>query len=529
MGCAYLVISALAVLPVLVGYSVLGGDTVVHARWQAQFAPLVWHGVLYPRWLPEMNSGFGSPAFLFYPPMLQWLGSLFWPILPEPTDAVVRLCLAVGLASAIGAMGCRCWLRALELSWRIASFGGLVFVLMPYRLFVDFYQRGALAELVGISAMPWLLFCAVQMKRYPRRGWAGYALAVASILYCHLPAALMGLAMSSLYVLALSQGRNLRLMGSATVGTLMGLGLAAPCIVPALSLLHYLPDTTAMFGARNQPTNWLLFARTDWLDPALWLMVIALCSAALTAGIAMVAIAWRKADAPSRTNIAFMGIVVVVVAVLNTQVSAGFWALQTPLSRIQFPFRLLSLQAIALTGLVALAIGQSDNRLIVRTLWLAAPMLLLFDAGLIGYQHWRDTAGGHRMDAVDLANTADTSEYVLGDTGLAGSRFGSRAFVTGYRYLSQATNAETTLNLPLHQFAFTGWECKIDAGAWGDASRLPAPTRLATCIVPPGRHRVEARLPASNPERWGNWIGLFTAIILFSDALRRRLHACRSS
>ena len=62
---------------------------------------------------------------------------------------------------------------------------------VPYRCFVDVYQRGALAELAGICVMPWLLYCATRLQARRAGAWGGYALSVAALLYSHLPAAVM--------------------------------------------------------------------------------------------------------------------------------------------------------------------------------------------------------------------------------------------------------------------------------------------------------------------------------------------------
>jgi hypothetical protein len=62
----WLLLGALALLlalPALLLPNPFGTDGPVHIRWQAAFAREVWQGTLWPRWLPGMNAGFGSPAF----------------------------------------------------------------------------------------------------------------------------------------------------------------------------------------------------------------------------------------------------------------------------------------------------------------------------------------------------------------------------------------------------------------------------------------------------------------------------------
>jgi hypothetical protein len=538
---AYFALSLALVLPVLLGSTMIFGDAVVHMRWQTFIAPEVWDGTLYPRWLSGMNEGFGSPAFFFYPPMLQWLAALFWPVAPDAVDVMQRLSLAVWLASAIGAVGCRFWLRAAGLPAFAANFGGYLFLLMPYRAFVDFYQRGALPELVGMSAIPWLLFFALRLQKGARGALAGYALSTAAILYSHLPAALMGLLLSSAYlvVLAFGQGAqvtqiNWRLVWQGIGATVIGIALAAPCVVPALSLLGYLTDTDAMFGARNQPVNWLLFSQAPWVDPAMHLVTLALTTAALAASGILGTIAWHCSGV-SRKLLLFLLGTVIVVALLNHAISRPFWALQTPLSRIQFPFRLLSLQVVALSGLGALALDAARPRWpkLARLVTLAVPGLMLIDAGLIGLHAYRDRQETNLPSVRDIiASTMDTSEYVLGharkaaataqDGIIAGSGVTERVQIA-HRFTNYRVNAATSVVVALHQFAFTGWECRIDDGPWRIGGQMPMPLGLATCDVPPGAHTLEARLRAT-PWETGAWFaaGLAILVLLANATLSTR-------
>lgn len=521
---AAIVVATLLVLPILLSGAVLGSDAPVHIRWQAGFAGEVWRGHPYPRWLPAMNDGFGSPAFFFYPPLLQWTAAAFAPLLPGPAAAMTRLLLAIVLLSVVGAAGCRAWLRALPVRPAAAFAGAMLFLLMPYRGFVDVYQRAAYAELAGICMMPWLFYGAVRLREGGAAAWGRYAIAVGVLLYAHLPAALIGLTLSTGYVVAQSRGRDVALLVRGAGATLIGAAMAAPAILPALGLIGDLTDTTAMFGSRNQPTNWLLFG-TPWVDPTMHAMTLLLLTIDLALGAVVVAVLWRAGGAVGlRAHTGFLVAVLLLTALLNTVVSAPFWALQTPFSRIQFPFRLLSANVIALTGLVAVAVDRwaaaGDGRLARRASGLLLATMLAMDVALIGFQAWRNRAEQPRSVATILADPLDTSEYVLGDVGMLRARFGdARAIVlagdariallaTGGRATAFRTSASRASLVAVRQFAFTGWQCRIDGGAWHGAPRLPPPGDVAACRVPAGSHRLDVRLPATPFERIGGWLGI---------------------
>ena len=51
-------------LPLIVyGFPFYSSDT-QHAIWYSNFSSQLWNGEFYPRWLADMNGGFGSPTFL---------------------------------------------------------------------------------------------------------------------------------------------------------------------------------------------------------------------------------------------------------------------------------------------------------------------------------------------------------------------------------------------------------------------------------------------------------------------------------
>ncbi|WP_236554913.1 hypothetical protein [Novosphingobium sp. 9U] len=522
-------VSFAIVLPALCGVWGFVGDAAVHLRWQAVFAPLVWSGVLYPRWIPTLNQSLGSPVFFFYPPMLQWLSSLFLPILPSALQTPQRLALGIWLISTLGAFGCLRWLRAMDLSPRAALFGSLVFLAMPYRAFFDFYQRAALAELAGIAVMPWLLFGARQLARGKRGGFACYAASVAAILYCHLPAALIGLLFSTGWLLVEFGRGDRAVLWRGALASVAGILVAAPCIVPALGLLDYLTDKTAMFGLRNRPTNWLLLSGAPWIDPAMHLMALVLTVGGIAMAAAFAWLGWWARGRGMRPYIVYLAGSVALIALLNTEASRWFWSLPTPLSRIQFPFRLFGVQVVALAGLSGLALAQAYARSprLARLLWGLVPVLLVFDAGLIAVQALRQRDKHLPGIAEILAESRDSSEYVLGATigqpnpirGAVLSGAGDvRSYQLGHRAVSMVVEARSPAVVALHQFNFTGWSCRVDGAAWSEPSRALASSAMATCKVPAGRHRVDARLEVTELER-GAWLAAIVGLALVAASL----------
>ena len=51
------------------------GDIRWHLTWLQHFSKQFSEGIVYPRWLAGTNFGFGSPTFVFYPPLVFYLGT----------------------------------------------------------------------------------------------------------------------------------------------------------------------------------------------------------------------------------------------------------------------------------------------------------------------------------------------------------------------------------------------------------------------------------------------------------------------
>lgn len=52
------------------------GDVRWHLTWIQHFSKQLSEGIWYPRWLAGTNYGYGSPTFVFYPPLPYYLGSI---------------------------------------------------------------------------------------------------------------------------------------------------------------------------------------------------------------------------------------------------------------------------------------------------------------------------------------------------------------------------------------------------------------------------------------------------------------------
>ncbi|MBD2078390.1 hypothetical protein [Leptolyngbya sp. FACHB-17] len=67
------------------------GDLSWHMTWIQHFAMQLTENV-YPRWLAGANYGYGSPTFVFYPPLVYYLGASFRLLGLNIQQTIAALC-----------------------------------------------------------------------------------------------------------------------------------------------------------------------------------------------------------------------------------------------------------------------------------------------------------------------------------------------------------------------------------------------------------------------------------------------------
>ena len=154
-----------------------------------QFYKMLSIGNVFPRWAPDLNSGYGLPLFIFHYPFPNYIGAFFHLFGVGFVDAF-KLVLATGYLSAV--IFCYFWVRAIRSSF-VAACSAIIFAFVPY-WFVDIYVRGSVGEVWAISFVL-LTLLSVEHK------WSKVvSLAVSGVIISHNITALFCLPMVSMYV-----------------------------------------------------------------------------------------------------------------------------------------------------------------------------------------------------------------------------------------------------------------------------------------------------------------------------------------
>jgi hypothetical protein len=341
-------------------------------------------GVSYPRWLPDLNGGYGYPTFVFYQPGYFFAGL---PVAALHLDPMRQMFVTLGLLSLVGAVGA--YLLARQFCDTLtALFCTAFFMLTPY-LFLNIYVRGDLSEFMSMTLTPWPLYFLMRLARinpshsspsshsstspdpirttgaraFSSRSRAidslGLAVSLAMIVVSHPVTAMFFV--PGVLLFALAQGANLSarerrtFWGEAAWSVGVGLLLSAPYWFTVLVMSGYVNLEAAFAGdyARHTVEPAQFFWRwwrsgLSFADTPHDGMSLQLGAPHFAFALAGAALAWRTPLL--RLALAcYLGLLV-----LMTPLSAPLWTWPV-LRHAQFPWRLLAvtavLQLLCATGL----------------------------------------------------------------------------------------------------------------------------------------------------------------------------------
>ncbi len=154
-------------------------------------------GQIPPRWASDFGWGYGMPLFHFYPPLSYYLAEIFYWL---GLSAVTAIKLIFALNFLAGFWFMYLWVRQF---W--GKIGGTVaavaFTYLPYRA-VQFYVRGALAELMAMTFLPLFFYAAYKLIETRKSKFLVLTmLAITAVFLSHNVIALLAIFFFGLYFL----------------------------------------------------------------------------------------------------------------------------------------------------------------------------------------------------------------------------------------------------------------------------------------------------------------------------------------
>jgi hypothetical protein len=320
------------------------------------------HGILLPRWAPDLGSGHGQPLFLFAPPFLYWLAELFH-LAGFGLSASMNLATAALVVASAFAMHRLVAGRFGVVAGRVAA---LAYVLAPY-FCVEIFVRSAFAEMAAFPLEPLVLDGLLRHDRDGRKRWlVQSALAWAALAAAHPPAALLFAPVPPALVLLLARMKRDRAQ-LATQSAALGCGLLVSAFawLPGLVEKRFVQiDNLLAHPALRYDIHFVQWKQLlvspwgygisvagpgDGMSFELGRVHVALAALALIA-------AWRVTSLkPARPILVGAALVVLGAAFMSTTTSRPIWDAVKTLQYVQFEWRFL---AVA-TPLLALLVGAS--------------------------------------------------------------------------------------------------------------------------------------------------------------------------
>jgi len=299
------------------------------------------HGNWYPRWLPDMQGGYGYPTFLFTQPGFFYFSLPFVYLISSP---VFGFYISLFLITCIGGAG------AYKLSRlycdRLASVVCMVLFYTTHYLAINLFARGDLTEFSAMMLSPWAVYYFIRvadgiknhcLTAYSVIGLIGVSVCIIMIhpfvaFYCLLPAILMIMGKWA------ESGYNSRLLIILSLCILIIVTLTCPYWLTVLQLKEFVSQG-GKFVTSTATTTSQLFGN-DYFNIGKLHFTLAV-------------LGWMC----SARNVFFRYVCLAyfLLLFLLTHYSDFIWHLDTPLKYSQFPWRINSVVAVVqLLGIIQL-------------------------------------------------------------------------------------------------------------------------------------------------------------------------------
>lgn len=335
------------------------------------FREQIAQGVLYPRWLQDINHGFGGANLFFYAPLIYYVEYVIDILLPFDAPTTTILSLNALFFLLFSGFSCRLWLLGFCSRWG-AFAGAALYMAAPYHLFIDLYERNNGAEFAVYAWTP-LLFMLLQADGGRREARiAKFGAIYALFVVTHLPSAVVVTpfagAWALLYAFMKHEGPRpeiFRVLGAEGLHFAVSLGLgvliAGLYLYPALTLLDLVRSHVMWSGPFYDYKNWFIWGGDrcpEVFGGFCMQMSLVATGTVFVPVLGCLAVSGHM----SRHAKAVMGALAVLVVAcffLMTPLSLFVWEFVTPLQKVQFPFRLMIVADLLFAGLIGLLFTPS--------------------------------------------------------------------------------------------------------------------------------------------------------------------------
>lgn len=507
------------------------------------FSASFWEGNLYPRWLPDMFAGDGSPMFFYYPPFAYYISVLFAFLGSSETLDYYPIAISTFLALLVAGVGCYYWLNSITKQQDAALLGALLFITAPSVLAYNFYYLLLYSSAWAYAWMPWLLFSARRFAHKEPYAFPQFTLFVGLLLLTNIPMTilLLPLFMGYFELHTVGKEKSVRSILRLALACLLGAGIACIFLMPSLLYMGFAsidlvwtraqmvrdPFITSLKGAQQ---TWcliywfvslLLTLFFWWATPRShersYFMIVALI--ALFLMMPSSEIVWDNLSVLFVIQMAERMFVLVSLAV-------------AVLAALTYPKFKRSLYALVVLQLLVAMIVAAQSRVTQTSFAATDPdRHYLYQHDVDQYPQYLPPVPEHSL--IGRFGTRDGMKEVLahreqiravkGDAQLQVTRWQPRDIVITYK-------ADAPATLQLRQFAFPGWHAVLDGKSL--ESRRDDTSGEFQFDVPAGSGQITLTLEKLIPEVLGKFISVacvsITALLALFELRRRKANLSNS-
>jgi len=525
-----LVLAGVAALAVVAPFFFLGNasghDFEFHLASWMEVARLWRAGILYPRWAPLANWGYGEPRFIFYPPASWMLGAALSFVFPWSMVPGTFIWMALTLAGVTMFKLAREWLPIKD-----AMAAGLLFVLNPYHLLLA-YWRSDFAELLASALVPLAILLALRMSTEPGRAWAPLALVTAALWLCNAPAALvLSYTIALILMVVAARERSIQPVIYGAGALTLGLALVAFYLVPAAFEQSWVNISEVLSQGLKFPENFLFTVTPDPEHTRFNFIVSWVAVGVMVATLAaMIGIGRLRRE---RSRLWWVVVALVAVSIiLMFPVTTPVWAYLPKLRYVQFPWRWLLVLDVPFAFCLAAAMGRLRETP-RHVAWAMALAGLAITGFLLTRGNWWDPGGaadfyeehfssgagyfgvdeyGPRgSDHYDLNQQAPLAGFVDARNGSAGSQ--ALAEVTQWAPLRKRfiVHSAQPVTVALRLLNYPSWRVQVNDKS---STAFSEQTGQMLIALPGGGSHVQVVF-ATTPDRlWGDAISAVAALAL---------------
>lgn len=492
-----------------------------------QFDKNIRSGLLFPRWAPDLDQGFGVPLFSFFYPLPNYAAEIFLLLGSSLTNAFK---LSQALAFILSGLFFYLWLKQSFKKWP-SLLGAIFYLFAPYH-FLDLYVRGSVGEVWALTWLPAILWSSQQLIKTNKIKYLILtAIFLALLILSHnlLSLLFMIFIISYLTLLIINQSPQKRLITIRyfLITVFLGIGLTCYFWLPAIAERKYVKGLEFINFADHFPSLFQLifpswgtgFSVPGILDE----MSFQIGLDHLLVVIPCLFFILKRQTKPLLT---FFLSWFFILVFLSLEISLPIWKIIPFLKYFQYPWRLNSLIIVTTSFLAGWIAHHFKKKSLV--------LLMIVLAVVINWRYSRPVIYSPREDAFYLENpdwiegtatlgnsfkTAWAKEHQAYQEKLEileGEALIKENFIkpTTYSFLIEAKE-ETKLRVNTNYFP--GWQVLVDKQK---EKIFREPDGAFGFALPQGKHQVKITLQETTLRLLANLISLFSLLVLVGKVIK---------